>query len=194
MNKILPDRRIPALDGYRGISILFVVVGHLVNYRYGSNPHVDSRNTASVLADWGVALFFVISGFIITRLVLSEYHTTGKFSIRAFYIRRAFRIIPPFYFYLIFIAVVSAWGIIQQRQTDIVAAAAFTCNFPYPQWCDWFPGHSWTLAYEQQFYLILPLLFLISGSRFGIVVTVLFIALTAFPFLRPLLHVGGDLQ
>jgi peptidoglycan/LPS O-acetylase OafA/YrhL len=190
MNNRPPTRRIRSLDGWRGISILFVVAGHLINYRYGLHPHVATPNIARVLSNWGVALFFVISGFIITKSALSEYNTTANFSIPAFYVRRIFRIIPPFYLYLAFITVMSARGLIQESQSEILAGAAFSCNFPHAQ-CGWFAGHSWTLAYEEQYYLIMPLVFYCLGRQFRVAVLTLLITLLAFPFACYLLHCSG---
>jgi peptidoglycan/LPS O-acetylase OafA/YrhL len=164
LNALPVNHRITALDGLRGISISFVVIGHLINHRYGPPNGDPSSSVTGVLSLWGVALFFVISGFIITRLALSEYKTKGRFHIGAFYIRRFFRIIPPFYTYLAFLVVLSGSGFIQQGWHGIARAAAFSCNVP-GQYCGWFPGHSWTLAYEEQFYLTFPILFYAAPFR-----------------------------
>src|ERR1700679_2982959 len=72
---------VPSLDGLRAISIAFVLLGHLVN--------------ASLFpGGLGVLIFFVISGFLITRLMLVEYKATGTMSLRNFYLRRIFRLYP----------------------------------------------------------------------------------------------------
>ena len=186
------NRRIPQLDGWRGISILFVIFGHLVNQRYSPLGPLDNPSViALVLSAWGVDIFFVISGFIITKLALSERDTTGSFAFKAFYVRRFFRIVPPFYLYLAFILLLTSTGLILERQSPTLLAATFTCNLLIPP-CGWFSGHSWTLAYEEQFYLIFPLLFALSGRATRLVFSALFIVLVSFPFFRYLLHLGGE--
>lgn len=183
-------RRITALDGWRGMSILCVVVSHLVRCRYGSHPTASFSTLTASLATWGVDCFFVISGFIITRLALLEYNTRRTLKICDFYIRRLFRIVPPFYVYLLFISVAATWGLIVQSPAGIIDAAAFTCNFPTIH-CGWFPGHSWTLAYEEQFYLAFPFIFYFSGEKFRIIITSLFFFLLSFPFIRFFFHLDG---
>src|ERR1035438_1550128 len=101
--KVLPNNstsRIPQLDGWRGVSIVLVITGHLLNIRYSSYTSSGAEfPVVGHLATWGVDIFFVISGFIITKLALAEKRLSGHFSVRGFYIRRCFRIIPPFFLY-----------------------------------------------------------------------------------------------
>jgi peptidoglycan/LPS O-acetylase OafA/YrhL len=182
--------RITAVDGLRGISILGVIVGHLVINRYGTAPYADYPGPALVGASWGVELFFVISGFIITRLALAEYRATGDFSVRAFYIRRIFRILPPFYLYLATIVVLGACGVVGESLSTVLPAATFTCNFP-DNGCLWFTRHAWTLSYEEQFYLAFPFLFFCFKARYGKVIVYLAAGLLLFPFVQNLLHLNG---
>lgn len=152
--------RIKSLDGWRAISILLVVAGHLVNYRYGS-----AENHLSALAGYcaqsGVKVFFVISGFLITSISLQEEASTHSFSARNFYLRRLFRIMPAYLAYLLGAAALAMAGQIDQDLNGIGRAAAFTCNVPQRE-CGWFANHSWSLAYEQQFYLLFPLAFMLT--------------------------------
>jgi len=182
-------QRIPQLDGWRGISILFVVAGHLIDLRYGANPDIDLPSLAGVFAAWGVDIFFVISGFIITKLALFEFDETESFSIFKFYIRRFFRIIPPLFVYLAFIGLATGFSLIEQAQNGTLMAALFVCNFPYMK-CGWFAGHTWTLAYEEQFYIIFPLLFALAGRLARRFFLILLIALMVLQPLRFLLHLG----
>jgi len=80
-------KRIPSLDGLRAISISLVVIGHLAYSGHG--PRVLAQ-----YANLGVRIFFVISGYLITSLLLEEHARTGTISLRDFYIRRAYRIFP----------------------------------------------------------------------------------------------------
>src|SRR6266404_6739780 len=99
--------RIPGLDGIRAVSILLVIGWHLSSS--GSAPwlaplwRIDAGNL-------GVRVFFVISGYLITSLLLVEHARTGTIDLRRFYLRRAFRIMPAFYAFLIVIGVATFAG------------------------------------------------------------------------------------
>ena len=185
------SQRIAQLDGWRGISIAAVVAGHLITRRYSAHPDFTVPGIAVVFSSWGVDIFFVISGFIITTLALREYDTNGHFSIRDFYIRRFFRIVPPFAAYLGFLILANAYSLIKQPYSDTLTAAAFACNFPNAQ-CGWFASHTWTLAYEEQFYILFPLLFAPIGRSAGKILAILFVVLIVFPFARFVLHLNDD--
>jgi peptidoglycan/LPS O-acetylase OafA/YrhL len=178
-------RRITVLDGWRGISILMVVVGHLAENR----PHSSfSYRIADALSPSGVCIFFTISGFIITALALNEQRSSGEFSARRFYIRRFFRIVPPFFLYLALVLLAGALGLIAQSPRETLVAAAFTCNLPGID-CGWFAAHSWSLAYEEQFYLLFPLLFLLPERVIKTIVSVLFVVLVTLTITHNGLHV-----
>jgi peptidoglycan/LPS O-acetylase OafA/YrhL len=175
--------RIAELDGWRGVAILCVVIGHTIGVRYGLDPQNQPTGVAGVLSAWGVDIFFVISGFIITRLAIGERAERGCFSPGRFYTRRFFRIVPAFYFYLLSITVFAAAGLIDQPAHGTALAAVFVCNVPHAP-CGWFAAHSWTLAFEDQFYLTFPLIFCAGGERHAKVLLGIFAALVAFPFIR----------
>jgi len=137
-------KRIPSLDGLRAISIAAVVVGHVAKALHSTAVWGAYGNT-------GVRIFFVISGYLITRLLLTEHDRTSTISLREFYIRRAYRILPAAF---IFIA---AGVIIDWREMTWyhVAAALFyvaNCDYSLP----WIFGHLWSLSVEEQFYLLWP--------------------------------------
>jgi peptidoglycan/LPS O-acetylase OafA/YrhL len=159
--------RIPSLDGLRAISILFVIVGHAS----ATLPRVNG--TAGTLVqglisligngEMGVTVFFVLSGFLITTLLLKELRKTGGLSIKNFYIRRAFRIWPAFY---LMIAVVVMLGVIKAiplTTGEVISASLFYWNY-YPHGATWFLGHTWSLAVEEQFYVVWPLLLKFLGA------------------------------
>ncbi len=184
MNLPATATRIPALDGWRAISILMVVWGHLINYRFGTG---DFSLVAGYLAVLGVKVFFVISGLLITGLALNEEAATGTLSIKGFYRRRVFRILPAYFVYLSAVLVLSLTGMIQQDPAGVAKAAVFVCNVPSID-CGWFAGHSWSLAYEEQFYLVFPLLFLLTPrARKASLFTTVHLALAVSPLLTLLL-------
>src|SRR5271154_5232757 len=80
-------KRIPSLDGLRAVAISLVVIGHWVALRYHSD-------VAGAFANLGVRIFFVISGYLITTLLLTEHSKTSTIGLREFYLRRAYRILP----------------------------------------------------------------------------------------------------
>jgi peptidoglycan/LPS O-acetylase OafA/YrhL len=109
----------------------------------------------------GVRLFFVLSGYLITQLLLQEFARTGSIRLGRFYARRALRIFPAFYAYLLAVTVVSLWDPAGVTVRTWLAAATFTWNYAHewislPQEGVWRLGHLWTLAVEQQFYLFWP--------------------------------------
>src|ERR1700683_392352 len=113
----------------------------------------------------GVQIFFVISGYIITALMLREHQRNGRVSLAAFYVRRAFRILPPLWLMLATTALLSLAGYIHVGPKSFLMAASFTCN-TQPTSCGWFAGHTWSVATEEQFYLFWPLLLTVLGFRF----------------------------
>ena len=82
--------RISSLDGLRAFSILFVILGHFL-FRIGE---AQGWTVFAALANFGVRTFFVISGYLITRLLLEERDVSGTISLKDFYARRAIRIFP----------------------------------------------------------------------------------------------------
>ena len=186
-------RRIAQIDGWRGISILLVVTGHLVILRYGDSPLSGPITLASTLAELGVRIFFVISGFIITTMALRERLESGRFSATGFYTRRLFRIVPPFAIFLVFVWGATEFGMIQSHLNDILFAAGFMCNLPGVV-CGFFTSHTWSLAYEEQFYLLFPLLFIFRMTRIKIFILCLFILLMAFPFIAHALQLSERIK
>jgi peptidoglycan/LPS O-acetylase OafA/YrhL len=184
----LAARRIPALDGWRGISISLVIAGHLFNYRFTSGGSEASflYRLLDVLSTGGVCIFFAISGFIIAKLAVEERESSGTFSAFAFYVRRFFRIIPPLSVYLGFVLLLAACGLIVQAPGQTLRAFFFACNLP-GFYCGRFAGHIWSLAYEEQFYVLLPL---IMWRDPRLTFSTLLIALLSVPLVRYFLHLG----
>ena len=158
------------IDGFRGLAVIGVICGHALAYRFtelvessGYVGHQAAR-LAGPLADGGVYLFFAISGFIITSLLLREEARHGRFSIAAFYVRRAFRILPALWFFLCAVFVFAQCRAILLPNGDIPKAALFICNSGFTT-CSWFVAHTWSLAVEEQFYLAWPLLLAFTPTR-----------------------------
>lgn len=113
--------------------------------------------------------FFVISGYLITTLLLKEEQRSGQISLAGFYKRRAFRIIPVYFFYILIVAVVFSWmGLNSIPASTYLSALTFTTRI-WGAWggASWPLQHSWSLAIEEQFYLIWPVILVYSGARTG---------------------------
>jgi peptidoglycan/LPS O-acetylase OafA/YrhL len=139
--------RFPALDGLRAIAALLVLVHHFGGPRW------------IVLSGWvGVYLFFVLSGFLITTLALREEERHGRLSLRSFYIRRVFRIMPVYFLLLGVTVLVYSW-LGQYDDLDMASALPYYLTFN-GEFVGLGHGYdlSWTLGIEEKFYLVWPLL------------------------------------
>jgi peptidoglycan/LPS O-acetylase OafA/YrhL len=137
-------RHIPSLDGLRAISISMVVIGHWASLHYQSE-------VGGAFANLGVRIFFIISGYLITTLLLKEYARTSSIQLREFYVRRAYRILPAAIAFMLPVFVIY-WH--ELRWYHMVAAALYVTNFDYSH--PWFLGHLWSLSVEEQFYFLWP--------------------------------------
>lgn len=154
MSNELHPRRIPSLDGIRAISIAFVLIDHFtLNRSFQSDTLITTTLTS--LGYFGVKIFFVLSGYLITILMLSEENRTGGVSLSQFYIRRAFRILPAAIAFMMVLFFYEGSAISLQSK---VFAFLFIENYATP--ADWHVGHLWSLGVEEQFYLLWPLLFI----------------------------------
>jgi peptidoglycan/LPS O-acetylase OafA/YrhL len=142
---VVSIQRIPSLDGLRAISITLVILSHLVKWKHVSVAVVGSYGAL------GVQVFFVLSGYLITNLLLREHERTSTIGLREFYIRRAFRIFPAAFVFLA-VVIVLYWQ--QMRWYHIAAAVFYVANMDLAR--PWIFGHLWSLSVEEQFYLLWP--------------------------------------
>jgi peptidoglycan/LPS O-acetylase OafA/YrhL len=150
--------RIQGLDGLRAFSICLVLLAHLSGTRgFWLPPPVPSFLSHFTLGTLGVRVFFVISGFLITSLLMAEQRRTGTIHLRRFYYRRTLRIFPPYYLYLLIVAGLWVAQLVPLKPGDLWHAITYTMNYHRDR--SWYVGHAWSLAVEEQFYLLWPLLF-----------------------------------
>jgi peptidoglycan/LPS O-acetylase OafA/YrhL len=154
----LGSRRFPGLDGLRALAATMVIFFHFGGPNWGW------------LSGWvGVYIFFVLSGFLITTLLLREQDRTGRISLSNFYIRRVFRILPP---YLVILGGIVAFVLLRAEfySRDFPHALKYYLTFLN----EFFPGSggngadnffsgSWTLGIEEKFYLVWPFLLVAIG-------------------------------
>ena len=174
--------RIASLDGFRAISILMVLFGHLSSTRSFPVSLGIYKETAGDLAHLGVLIFFVISGFLITSLLMSEREKTGTISLKRFYLRRVLRIFPAFYALIFALIVANLLGWISLSGHDFAYALTYTVN--YDPDSSWQIGHLWSLSIEEQFYLLWPLTLLALRQRRALIVAI------AAIFIGPLVRAG----
>jgi peptidoglycan/LPS O-acetylase OafA/YrhL len=166
---------VPALNGLRGLAIVGVTLFHLGGIRGGF---------------YGVDLFFVLSGFLITTLLLEELDATGRVLLQSFYVRRARRLLPALGMFLVVMTFIWSASYRPAQLAAMVASAAFYClnivgAFAHPLFLRGPIGHLWSLAQEEQFYLLWPLALVVAArrmreSRLAVVLAALFIALVAY--------------
>lgn len=152
------EPRIRELDGWRAVSIFLVLLNHTITFGFPSiaASHSVLARIGEYSGELGVQTFFVISGFVITRLLLREESQRGSISLRAFYIRRIFRILPIFFLVVAVTAGLSALGLTPISRTAFLTAIFFLKDMAHHSF-DWFLGHTWSLAVEEQFYVLFPI-------------------------------------
>lgn len=165
------------IDGWRGVSVLLVVIAHIFQFRLAD--HLPRGQLGQLLREGhqfafaaeaavrvicslgalGVSVFFVISGYLITTLLLQEEKATGRISVAAFYARRAARILPALFAYLFGVWLLSVTGNTNATNSDLIRAGLLFTNFD-PNSISWSLKHTWSLAVEEQFYLVWPCMLL----------------------------------
>ena len=165
---VLPAR-MPTLDGLRGLGMLAVFVAHLVEYGGLSDSRIDrALMKLGLRGGYGVTMFFVLSGFLITGILLDAKAKPHYF--RNFYARRSLRIFPLYlaFLALVFLVVPAVFTVSSYYRTQVHEQAwywTYLTNIGVTAhgWAPGFQyfGHLWTLAVEEQFYLVWPLVVLL---------------------------------
>jgi peptidoglycan/LPS O-acetylase OafA/YrhL len=135
----------------RAIAIIIVVLDHALHQTYRNSSWIRFLP----YGDMGVYLFFVISGFLITTLLLHEQNSKNNINLGKFYIRRILRIFPVAYLYIGLIVILSLFMNLGITETTTVGAFFYLRNLPVFKG-DWFFAHFWSLSYEEQYYMWYP--------------------------------------
>ncbi|MDB5174738.1 MAG: putative acyltransferase [Phycisphaerales bacterium] len=191
------SRHIPSLDGLRGVAILLVMFRHFGVQGSGTSTGVQIIHRAASAGWMGVDLFFVLSGFLITRILWDAKGSNGFFS--TFYARRALRIFPLYYGVLLVLYV----GVPILTRETIPSRGAwwvwlYLSNIQGAMIGDFVRGtphfdlgHLWSLAVEEQFYLVWPLAVFLLGRR-GLLIACIVAIASAFVLRNGLLLAGFD--
>ena len=158
------SKYLPSIDSLRALAVLAVIIYHVdVNYLPGGFLGVD--------------LFFVLSGYLISSLIIKEHKNTGSVNLYNFYIRRARRLLPAVYFMItvgLVVMVLFNEVLLRKSHLDAIFGYIYSSNWWYIfHKLDYFDSfgaqspfkHLWSLAIEEQFYMIFPLLFLLVNRR-----------------------------
>lgn len=147
--------RLPSLDGWRGLSILAVLGSHTTDV---AGFPMENMTFFDHVFDGhlGVRFFFVISGFLITWLMLSEEKKDGSVNLKRFYLRRAIRILPVYLMFLSVLAALQFFTPFHQSLSGWIGNLTFTTNYLHTTHAS---DHLWSLAVEEQFYILWPVAF-----------------------------------
>lgn len=178
---------IPGLNGIRAISVLIVLLAHM------GMEHI-------IPGGFGVTVFFFISGFLITRLLIAENETKGRIGLKQFYLRRFIRLYPALLFMVVgttFAYIVLGWGV--PKPLEMLSALFYGANLyqvgirivgdlPFMPWT-----HLWSLAVEEHFYLIFPAFLIMLSGNWRRILKVLICLLAAALFWRTYIYVQTQL-
>jgi peptidoglycan/LPS O-acetylase OafA/YrhL len=156
-NESKTEHKLLGLDHLRAFAILYVILFH---YQFFGHPECVKK--VSTFGWSGVDLFFVLSGFLISGQLFRTVAKGKRISLSEFFIKRFFRIIPPF---LVVVIVYAAWPALREwgHLSPIWRYLTFTLNFGLDLRKYGTFSHAWSLCVEEQFYLVLPLMFVLSG-------------------------------
>ncbi len=165
----MTKEKLPGLNGLRAISILFVIFSHTKS-QLAEIPIIKNIiNIFPFLVDGqlGVNVFFVISGFLITSLLIKEQEAKNTISLKNFYIRRTLRIFPAYYLMLL------VYFILQLTGTLYLSPESWLTSITYTKYFNWrldvLTAHAWSLSIEEHFYLFWPLLFSSRKINYNII-------------------------
>jgi peptidoglycan/LPS O-acetylase OafA/YrhL len=155
MSGIKQVSKIPAFDGFRGAGVLIVIFSHMPLVLESSVYNILwQANQATKIGYVALDIFFSISGFFITRLLLAEKVATGRISFKKFYTRRALRIFPIYYLTLLICFFVFSFN-----TSETASLLTYTFNIYHPLYPVPNPlEHTWSLSVEEQFYFFWPVL------------------------------------
>jgi len=162
-----PKNNFKAIDGIRAIAVLWVIIFHIWIFQHNTFPDILGEVAQNPLLVWitkgdlGVDLFFVISGFLIGSILFKEYKRTKTLNFKSFYLRRFLRLFPVYLFSMI-IALYFLDGNGAERWTTAWSNLIYVNNYVFKSYMGW----TWSLAIEEQFYIVIPFLIVFLFPKF----------------------------
>src|SRR6186713_11465 len=195
------QKHLPSLDGLRAFSVFYVIAFHwYLGWAHDAEKDIylpDMVQSALQEGILGVHFFFILSGFLITSLLLKEKIVHQAISFKNFYFRRAFRILPIAILYLLVVIVLNVIFDKDVKANNIIFPLFFAENLDINY--HYYTAHYWSLAVEEQFYLFFPFMITLKILNYYRVALILLIIAPAVhyifthhcpgnPFLRHVLH------
>ena len=175
-------QKIEGLNGLRALAALTVVATHMGWYETFSESGIFP-----MVHGWaGVQLFFVLSGFLITRLLLLEREHSGAIHLTYFFLRRAFRILPLYFIILLLVILITLFIAPKTEKEGFLMAALNVYNYVPRAWYSSTLGHLWSLGVEEHFYLFWPFFLLwlwnrTSRTQAALLGSILALSVLAYP-------------
>jgi peptidoglycan/LPS O-acetylase OafA/YrhL len=176
IKKSMAEKYVPSLNGLRALSIGIVVAVHC-GFKNFNTPQFPG-------GQFGVNIFFVLSGFLITLLLLEEEKLTNTISLKKFYVRRVLRIFPVYCILLVTYYVLQMNGVLRLSTNSWLSAIFYLKDIPVGNSYSWETDHLWSLSVEEHFYLLWPLIFK-SLRQYRVKIALAFIVL--IPIIRGVL-------
>lgn len=169
---------IKGFDSLRGISIIFVLLTHLgLFHLLPENNFTRERIWMCISGNTGVLIFFTLSGFLITKILLHEINDFQRINFKHFYIRRFLRLLPPLMVFYILIVVLMHLNMIQSTSYGFIFSILYLYNYVPNKFYTGELGHTWSLAVEEQYYLIWPFIVNFFNKRKGFIFIIVILIL-----------------
>ena len=162
-----PAHNFKAIDGIRAIAVLWVIIFHIWIFQHNSYPELLGKVAQNPFLVWitkgdlGVDLFFVISGFLIGTILFKEYKKTQTLNFKSFYLRRFLRLFPVYFFSMI-ITLYFLHGAGAEKWVTAWSNLLYVNNYVFKSYMGW----TWSLAIEEQFYIVIPFLIVFLFPKF----------------------------
>ena len=162
-----PAHNLKSIDGIRAIAVLWVIIFHVWIFQHNTYPELLGKVAQNPFLVWitkgdlGVDLFFVISGFLIGTILFKEYKRTQTLNFKSFYLRRFLRLFPVYFFSMI-IALFFLHGAGAEKWVTAWSNLLYVNNYVFKSYMGW----TWSLAIEEQFYIVIPFLIVFLFPKF----------------------------